>query len=288
LPQLINCIAHGSSEGQLLIGDDRAALFDCGMMFCAEETVRRAQEALQGRPLDDLFITHTHYDHIGALPVFRREWPGLRLLTSDIGAAVLLKDTPRRVIRELSQTAAQRYGGALPDETFPYNGDAFHADKVIKEGDVIPLGGVSVEVLETPGHTRDCLSYFLREIGVLVLSETPGVLLPDGVLYPSFLTGFGDTLRSIEKCDRVAYDRLSLPHRGLVSPDETVDFFDRARAVNVGCREFILEILGDQRPQEEMLALFRHKYFSDTLAQWQPEEAFMANAKAMFACVARE
>ncbi|MCL2761850.1 MAG: MBL fold metallo-hydrolase [Treponema sp.] len=148
--QFVNCMAHNSSEGQLLIGEEQTALFDCGMAFCAAETIRNVQNALAGKPLDYIFLTHTHYDHIGALPFFLETWPHARIVTSEAGAAVLLKDTPRRVIRELSITAARRHGSA---HDFVYSDDVFKADIIVSEGDTIPLGGLSVTVLETPGHT---------------------------------------------------------------------------------------------------------------------------------------
>ncbi|WP_461248461.1 MBL fold metallo-hydrolase [Treponema sp. R6D11] len=109
MKRYINCIAHRTSEGNVLLGDDFTAIFDCGMMHCADKTIKSVKNALNGRPLDYLFITHTHYDHIGATPFFRKEWPGLRLVTSQAGAAVLLKDTPRRVIRELSIVEGKKF-----------------------------------------------------------------------------------------------------------------------------------------------------------------------------------
>jgi len=117
MDRFVNCIAHQSSEGQLLIGDNYTALFDCGMMFCGEKTIQNVKNALNDRAvnmnnthkrtLDYIFLTHTHYDHIGALPYFRKEWENVRVVTGETGAAVLLKNTPRRVIRELSLAARE-------------------------------------------------------------------------------------------------------------------------------------------------------------------------------------
>ena len=273
----INCIAHNSSEGQLIRGEDHAALFDCGMAFCAGETVQRVQNALEGRPLDYIFLTHTHYDHIGALPFFREAWPRVRVVTSETGAAVLLKDTPRRVIRELSSAAAKAQGAPCH---FDYSDDAFRADVIVKDGDVIPLGGLSAEVLETPGHTRDSLCFFITGLDLLMVNETPGVLMPDGTVYPCYLTGYGDTVRSIEKCRRVRYRALALPHRGIT--EDTDGFFDKALAANAACRDFIIGLKG--KSEEEMLELFYQRYGSEVLLSYQPKEAFFANARATVAC----
>ena len=285
MERYINCIAHRTSEGNLLIGDKCSALFDCGMSHCADATIKNVKNALKGRPLDYLFITHTHYDHIGSLPYLRKEWSSLKLVTSQAGAAVLLKDTPRRVIRELSIVAAKEYNAQIDTS---YSDDDFHADIVVKEGDIISLGDLSVKILETPGHTRDALSFFIPELELLITSETTGILLPDNNVYPLYLTSYTDTVNSIEKCRKVPFKYLSLPHKGIVDEKDANVFFDRSLGVVSACKDFILDMNEKKFDQEAMENMFFKKYGSEALLSYQPLDAFTANAKATIACTLRE
>ncbi len=288
MKRFVNCIAHGSSEGTLIIGENGAGIFDCGMSFCREETIENVKAALEGRPLDYIFATHTHYDHIGALPFFRKEWPQVKLVTTDVGAVVLQKETPRRVIRELSDTAAKDYLDEYNDEHMQYHDDVFCADVIVKEGDIISLGELSVEVIETPGHTRDSLCYFVRELGLLVLCETLGVMLDDGNVYPEYLTSCKDSIAAIEKCRKLPYKYLSLPHKGVATAEQAAVFFDRAMETTIRCRDFIVGLKRDGLDEAAILDAYFKEFAADILLAIQPVDAFLANARATIACTVRE
>jgi glyoxylase-like metal-dependent hydrolase (beta-lactamase superfamily II) len=278
----INCVAHGLSDGNLLMGEDCAALFDCGMAFCAQETIDRVKKALAGRPLDYIMITHAHYDHVGALPFFRAEWPRVRLVSSEAAAALLVKETPRRVFREFAAIAAKHLGTAFDAA---YSDDMLQADIMVKDGDSIPLGGLVVEALATPGHTRDSFSYFIPELALLIANESSGVLLPEGEVVPCYITSYQDTMDSIEKCRQTHYRFLSLPHRGLVGEEEGKGFFAKAAAANTACRDFILGMRQKGLSEESMLDLYFDRYGKGLLANsYQIKEAFVTNAKATIAC----
>jgi glyoxylase-like metal-dependent hydrolase (beta-lactamase superfamily II) len=285
MERYINCIAHKTSEGNLLIGEECTALFDCGMAHCADGTIQNIKNSLKGRQLDYLFITHTHYDHIGSLPFLRDEWPSLRLVTSQTGAEILLKDTPRRVIRELSIVAANENNVKI-DAT--YSDDAFHADVIVKDGDTMLLGGVSVKTLETPGHTRDSLSFFIPELELLVVSETAGFMMPDGTVYPTYLTSFNDTVNSIEKSRKIPYKILSFPHYGIVAEKYANSFFDKSMKAVIDCRDFILDMNEKKLDKEAMFEKYVQKYGSEELYGYQPWDAFAVNARATIACTLRE
>ena len=161
MKRFINCIAHKSSDGQLLIGDEFTALFDCGMMFCAEKTIQNVKNALNGRELDLIFLTHTHYDQVGALPFFKKSWDYINVVTCEAGAAALVRNSTRKAIRESSLAEAEIHKIKL---NMDYNDELFHADRKVKDNDIIPLGKVSVQIFETPGHTRDSLAFFIPEL----------------------------------------------------------------------------------------------------------------------------
>jgi hydroxyacylglutathione hydrolase len=95
-----------------------AALFDTGVdaqpvLDCL------ATEQLQ---LRHIFITHSHWDHVEALPKIREAWPKAKLHSGSKSAPV---------------------------------------DQRNKTAEIIPLGGLRVTHRETPGHAEDGVTYLV-------------------------------------------------------------------------------------------------------------------------------
>jgi hypothetical protein len=142
--------------------------------------------------------------------------------------------------------------------------------------------------VETPGHTRDSLCFFVPELELLILNETLGVLLPDGFMYPGFVSSYTDAVNSIHKCSRIPWKRLSLPHRSIAGEAETKEFFSRALETAKTCRDFIIGMIERKLSENEMMDLLYQKYGNTVASGFQPKNAFAANAKPMIANILRD
>ena len=91
--------------------------------------------------------THAHADHLTAADYLRQK-TGAKIAC---GAG----------IRDVQRTFAKVFGF----RDMPTDGSQF--DRLLVEGDTVPLGSLRIRVLETPGHTGDSISY-LAEKAVFV------------------------------------------------------------------------------------------------------------------------
>ena len=98
-----------------------AAIIDPG--GAPDAILNRVKE--DGMEVKMILLTHGHYDHTGAVAALRAALPGVPVYLHPADAALT-------------------GGEVMPavGETVPYG-----------EGDVIPLGNLSITVLHTPGHT---------------------------------------------------------------------------------------------------------------------------------------
>ena len=102
-----------------------------------DKVIARARE--QGLTLDWILETHVHADHLSAAPRVQAELGGTLAIGRHV-TAVQRSFKPLFGARDLAPDGSQ-------------------FDRLVAEGDRLPLGGLAIEVLETPGHTPACVSY---------------------------------------------------------------------------------------------------------------------------------
>jgi glyoxylase-like metal-dependent hydrolase (beta-lactamase superfamily II) len=155
---------HQAEEtiGYLIVGQKRAMLFDTGMGI---SDVKKVVAELTGLPVVVL-NSHTHDDHVGG------NWEFSTIYGMDTD---FTRENARgsRVDAQAEITPEQ-ICGTLPREfdskayaTRPWKITAYTHD-----GDRFDLGGRTLEVISTPGHTPDAISLIDRVNGLLFTGDT--------------------------------------------------------------------------------------------------------------------
>lgn len=284
-PEPIRRITSGQGgEVLLILGRDRTALLDCGMAYCWEELLEKLETTLNGRSLDYILLTHTHYDHVGALPYIRDRYPQAMVLASEYAQKVLQKESARKVIGELGEEAARTYLGT----EMKVRTDGLVVNQVVGENDEIDLGDTIIQVLETPGHTTCSLSYYILPEKILLASESTGILIEPELVHTAILKSYRDSLASGEKMKNLQANTIILPHYGVLPSHYNERYWELFFQTTYEKRDYIQKLYVDGLSKDEIIGKYIEKYWDDVREQEQPKAAFVLNAKSIIDVILKE
>ena len=190
-----------------------------------------------------LLITQGHVDHVGTLAHFKKL----------SGAQVALMSPDDELVK--SGGKADFLFGA--DERFRF--EPVTADRVLKDGDVVELGGVKLTARHTPGHTRGTTSWVAtvedsghsyRVVFPGSTSVNPGARLVQNPSYPGIAEDYRRSFRLLES---LKPDIFLGAHVGVFDMDAK-----RPRAASEGAKAWVdpegyLRYLGKSKEAFEAL-----------------------------------
>ena len=274
--------AGAGGESILIDGGDEVAIYDCGMAYCQEGVIQNIKEKLSelGRDrLDKIILSHSHYDHIGALPYILRVWPDAKVVGGKKLQKVFSSEGARATMKRLGEAARDKYLGE-DHHDMEISVDGMRVDIIVEDGDIIKLGKYDITAIFTPGHTDCSFSYFFKakdKPSVIFLSESMGVLENEEFLHTSILKSFDDTIDSAKKCKAFNADFLISSHYGVVPEIIKDRYFDMYIHFATLEKDFILDLYDKGYGFEEICREYEKKYWNYSRVGAQPIEAFREN-----------
>ena len=120
-------------------GGDKLVVVDPGE---EPERLLAAIEAM-GAEVDAILLTHTHFDHVGAVAPLARA----------TGAPVYVPELEKAVLADIMSF--------VPFEGFgPY--ESWDAEETVAGGETLDLAGLTLDVIFTPGHSPGHVTYSVR------------------------------------------------------------------------------------------------------------------------------
>jgi len=132
------------------------------------------EEGLAPEEVRHVFVTHIHLDHAGA--AWRLAELGARVYVHPKGAPHLVD--PSRLLA----SAERIYGEMLRPLWGELKGISQERIRVLADGEVVEVGGVKVQALETPGHAGHHHAYLVE--GVVFAGDIAGVRIAPGPVLP--------------------------------------------------------------------------------------------------------
>ena len=275
---------HPADSG-FLIDDGRCAiLFDSGFGFTGRRMAEKIREALGTRPLDYIFLSHSHYDHALGAAYIRDEYPEAKLVASEYAAKIFDKPTARELMRKLDFDLARREGV----EDYEEIPSPLTVDIRVSDGDTVVAGDMTFTVIALPGHTKCSIGYYLEKERLLLSPETLGLYSDEKKILPSPLVGYEMSRDSIRRARELEIENIVIPHIGLLDRSETAFYLSAAEESLTEAVMEIRDILAAGGTHEDAIEHFREKYYTGSVLRSYPPDAFALNTGITVSLVERE
>lgn len=266
------------ADSAFLIDDGTTAiLYDSGFAFTGYQVAENIRKALGERPLDYIFLTHSHYDHALGSVYVKRRYPEAKVVAGEYAGKIFAKPTARAIMRDLDQKFAKTCGV----ETYEDLIDEIHADILVNDGDVIRAGEMAFTVVALPGHTKCSVGFYLPENRLLLGAETLGVYIDPETVIPSYLIGYEITMNSIAKAECMEIDAILVPHHGLLEGSAAQNYLKNGRSAAQATAAELTDCLKNGGTDADAFALFTRKYYSDHVRELYPIDAMTLNTNIM-------
>ncbi len=259
-PILIDTKMHGHEgiTGAFLVSGEKTALIETGPKSVVHNVLDGLEVSGVETP-DWIVVTHIHLDHAGAAGTLAGRFPGATVAVHGAGAPHLVDPS------KLWASAARIYG----DEMDRLWGgiDPVPQDRlqILENGDVIDLGGRSLQAVETPGHARHHHAYLDDATGIVFAGDALGVRLPDvGIARPATPPpefNLDDAIASVERIRALGARALWLTHFGPSDqgalPKDVDEMCDAAIAALRQWAEWVTSARAQTRDLDEAAAIVR-------------------------------
>lgn len=135
----------------IVSNEETKECFLVDMAACPPELVSHIKNS--GLMVKAVLLTHGHFDHIMGLDRFLEEFP------APVYACAAEK--------ELLESAQLNSSSGMLGQ--PYT---FHGAQYVKDGDLLDIAGMKIQVIQTPGHTIGGCCYYIADEQTLFSGDT--------------------------------------------------------------------------------------------------------------------
>jgi 2-aminobenzoylacetyl-CoA thioesterase len=265
-----------------LLDGQRPAIFDAGLAFLGRLYARAVGEVIGTRPPQFCFLTHSHFDHCGSVSILKAFFPSLKVVSSEKTKNIIGRPNAVALMQELTRATEQMAKSIGVDLDQFDRFEPFEVDLTLKDGDSIELSEqLTVQALETPGHTWDCLSYYIPQKKILVLSEAAGIPDQTGYIVSDFLVDYDRYYESLVRLSRLDVEVICLGHLHAFTGADAQDYLQNSLR---SCQEFLQQAeqflqQADGDVQKTMQKIKKIEY-DDLEGPKQIEAAYLLNLEA--------
>ena len=225
-------------------------MIDVGEKLMIRKVVQKIKN-LGLYPIHKLLLTHSHFDHVQGVG---------KLINS-------MKDTNIEIMA--SEKAI--YTLANPDqmnEEWGYIVDPIENVIGLKEGDIIDLNGLRLEILDFFGHSQDSIAVLDRKNKNIFVGDAIMDKNDQNTIFPEFVSGFNETdyLKTLEKLAKYKKDlnSISLSHFGVWKDDDFHKILETVKDFHFDAKNSIIKWYNENSSLDYIALMYHNKFIPDS------------------------
>ena len=256
----------------LLKGGNEYAILGGGMAYIVPDLIRQLGEyEIDESRIKRIIILHSHFDHCGIVPFFKKRWPQVKV-TASVRAKELL--TTRKVIESiefLNQVLIMKYGIEDKAKELDLSFTGVEIEEVVKDGDILSCGNLSMEVIEVPGHSSCSVAVYVREEKAMFASDAGGVPFGDRV-FTAANSNFDRYVDSLHKMARYETDIHIAEHFGARTGEDGRAFMRKSMSSAKETRRILEESIARTKDVKESTKEITEMLTKNAPAGFVPKE----------------
>jgi glyoxylase-like metal-dependent hydrolase (beta-lactamase superfamily II) len=212
----------------LLEGNNGSMIVSGGMSYIISDLLHQFEEfGIDENRIKKLLILHSHFDHVGIVPFFKRRHPEIEVYASLRGWEILQMDKAILTINEFSRNVAKRMEKEDVYSIYDLEWRNDVSGKAIREGDRIDLGNLEVSILEIPGHSSCCIAAYVPELKALFPTDGGGIPFNETIV-TSGNSNYTKYQQGLERLKDLDVDYYGADHYGYVIGEEAWGFIPKS------------------------------------------------------------
>lgn len=254
-----------------------------GMSYVVPILLRQLEErGIDQSKITKFLILHSHFDHCGVVPFFKRKLPQIEVLASARTKEIFGKEKAIHFIRERNRAMIEYYGIQREAVELNLDFDGIPVDRVVREGDSIDLGnGLTIEFIEVPGHSSCSIAAYVGKIKALFASDAAGVPNEKGTIYPIGNENFIQFQQSLAKLSQYHVEILCAARNGVFLGEEGREFISKTMLAANQLRQEVIRRFREMGDRERVATEICDRIYAEVKTVDIPKGIFLGVIKSI-------
>jgi glyoxylase-like metal-dependent hydrolase (beta-lactamase superfamily II) len=235
----ITLLGRRESCVYLLDGITEYAILGGGMTYIVPDVQSQiAKAGIDEKLISRLIIHHTHFDHVGIIPYFKKRWPWANVTASARGAGQLAKPAVIDAIKGINNMVLANNGLADKEAELGLNFDTIPVEDMPSDGERRRIGDLTLEFIMVPGHSTCSMAVYVPELKALFASDAGGIPF-EGQVFAAANSNFDLYQASLERMAACEVDFHGAEHYGAFTGEDARSFIPKSIEAAIETRKMI-------------------------------------------------